>query len=164
MWLIYSSNFGFVRKTMINERIQKYVNDHSFCSEYSRVKSVRPCRKRLQVYSRKLTTVWIGCPASSKRTAIPMFKRSNGCMTTPRSLWNNTTVIWPHGSGRSTESSNPSRHRLKKRASERSFGIWKRRPSAGTTQGGNRHDLAATIMTEDAKTEKHTAGAPAVHT
>ena len=25
---------GFVRKTMINERIQKYVNDHSFCSEY----------------------------------------------------------------------------------------------------------------------------------
>ena len=32
--------------------------------------------------------------------------------------------------------------------------------NAGTTQGGNRHDLAATIMTEDAKTEKHTAGAP----
>jgi len=27
-------NLGFVRKTMINERIQKYVNDHSFCSEY----------------------------------------------------------------------------------------------------------------------------------
>lgn len=29
---------------------------------------------------------------------------------------------------------------------------------------GSRPDLVATIMTEDAKTEKNTAGAPAVHT
>ena len=34
------------------------------------------------------------------------------------------------------------------------------RPSAGTTQGGSRLALAVTIMTEDAKTEKHTAGGP----
>lgn len=36
----------------------------------------------------------------------------------------------------------------------------KRRPSAGTTQGVSRPALAATIMTEDAKTEKDTAGSP----
>ena len=36
------------------------------------------------------------------------------------------------------------------------------RPSDGMTHGGSRHDLAATIMTEDAKTEKHTAGGPCV--
>ncbi len=30
--------------------------------------------------------------------------------------------------------------------------------SAGTTHGGSRHDLAATIMTEDDKTEGNTAG------
>ena len=49
---------------------------------------------------------------------------------------------------------------MKRGASGRDFGIWKRRPSAGTTQGGNRHDLAATIMTEDAKTEEYTVGEP----
>lgn len=32
------------------------------------------------------------------------------------------------------------------------------------THGGSKHDPAATIMTEDAKTEKYTAGAPAVRT
>lgn len=31
-------------------------------------------------------------------------------------------------------------------------------------QGGSRPALAAMIMTEDAKTEKNTAGAPAVNT
>ena len=31
-------------------------------------------------------------------------------------------------------------------------------------QGDSRPALAATIMTEDAKTEKYTVGAPAVHT
>ena len=56
------------------------------------------------------------------------------------------------------ESSSPSRRRLKKRASERSSGIWRRRPNAGTTHGGSRHALTATIMTENAKTEKYTAG------
>jgi len=35
-----------------------------------------------------------------------------------------------------------------------------RRPSTGMTQGGSRYGLAATIMTEDAKTENHTAGSP----
>ena len=29
-----TDKFGFVRITMINERIQKYIEDHSFCSEY----------------------------------------------------------------------------------------------------------------------------------
>ena len=65
-----------------------------------------------------------------------------------------------NGSGRSTEGSSPSRHRLKKRASERSSGKWMRRPSDGTTPGGNRPALTPMIMTEDAKTEKYTAGAP----
>ena len=37
--------------------------------------------------------------------------------------------------------------------SSMSTGIW-RRPSAGTTHGGSRPDLAAMIMTEDAKTEE----------
>jgi len=40
-----------------------------------------------------------------------------------------------------------------------STGIW-RGPSAGTTQGGSRPVLTATIMTEDAKAEKYTAGSP----
>ena len=63
------------------------------------------------------------------------------------------------GSGSSTESSSPSRHRLKKRASERSSGKWMQRPSAGTMLGGSsRHTPAATIMTEDANTEENTAG------
>ena len=53
-----------------------------------------------------------------------------------------------------------SRNRPKERASERSSGIWRRKPSGGTRQGGSRPDLAATIMTEDAKTEKHTVGEP----
>jgi len=49
---------------------------------------------------------------------------------------------------------------MKRGASGRDFGIWRRRPSAGTMQGGSRPDLAAMIMTEDAKTEKFTAGSP----
>ena len=59
-----------------------------------------------------------------------------------------------------TAGSSPSRPRLKRRASERSSGIWRQRPNAGTTHGGCRHDPAATIMTKDAKTEKYTAGSP----
>ena len=81
-------------------------------------------------------------------------------MTPPRPLWSSTTVISPHGSSKSTESSSPSRRRLKKRASERSSKIWRQRPSGGTIQGGSRPALAATIMTEDAKTEENTAGGP----
>ncbi len=97
-------------------------------------------------------------PGILKEDGIPMCRRSSGRMTMPRSLWSSTTVIWPHGSGRSTESSSPSRDRLKKRAFERSSGIWKRRPSAGMTHGCSRPALAAMIMTEDAKTEEYTAG------
>ena len=40
------------------------------------------------------------------------------------------------------------------------IGTWRQKPSAGTTHGGSRPDLAATIMTEDAKTEENTAGSP----
>ena len=68
------------------------------------------------------------------------------------------TMTWPHGSGRSRVKKSPSRHRLKRRASARNSGTWRRRPSAGTTHSGSRPDLAATIMTENAKTNKHTAG------
>jgi len=39
-------------------------------------------------------------------------------------------------------------------------GIWRQRPSAGTTHGDSRHVPVAMIMTEDAKTEKYTAGGP----
>ena len=122
--------------------------------------AARPCRKRLQVYSRRSTAGWTGCPASSKKTDIPMYRRSSGRMTPPRPLWSNTTVIWPHGSGRSMVICSPSRHRLKRRAYERSSGIWRQKPSTGTTHGGSRHDLAAMTMTEDAKTEENTAGGP----
>ena len=97
---------------------------------------------------------------SSKRTVTPTYRRSRGRMTTPPPLWSSTTVTWPHGSGKSMEGSSPSRNRLKRRASERSSGIWRRRPNAGMTHGGSKHDPAATIMTEDAKTEKYTAGSP----
>lgn len=117
-------------------------------------------RKRFQVYNRKLTVGWTCCPVSSKRTVTPTYRRSRGRMTTPPPLWSSTTVTWPHGSGKSTEGSSPSRNRLKRRASERSSGIWRRRPNAGMTHGGSKHDPAATIMTEDAKTEKYTAGSP----
>ena len=91
---------------------------------------------------------------------VQTFKRTYDAAT---GLVEQLTVIWPHGNGRSTESS-PSRHRLKKRASERNSGIWKRRPSAGTMLGGSRHGLAAIIMTEDAKTENTPQEAPAVRT
>ena len=64
------------------------------------------------------------CPVSSKRTVTPTYRRSRGRMTTPPPLWSSTTVTWPHGSGKSTEGSSPSRNRLKRRASERSSGIW----------------------------------------
>lgn len=57
-------------------------------------------------------------------------------------------------------SENSRRSRCRRRASERSSGTWKRRPSGGMMQGGSRPDFAATIMTEDAKTGKHTAGSP----
>lgn len=127
---------------------------------FSGAKSVRPYRKRFQVYNRKLTVGWTCCPVSSKRTVTPTYRRSRGRMTTPPPLWSSTTVTWPHGSGKSTEGSSPSRNRLKRRASERSSGIWRRRPNAGMTHGGSKHDPAATIMTEDAKTEKYTAGSP----
>lgn len=96
----------------------------------------------------------------STREDTPTYRRSRGRMTTPPPLWSSTTVTWPHGSGKSTEGSSPSRNRLKRRASERSSGIWRRRPNAGMTHGGSKHDPAATIMTEDAKTEKYTAGSP----
>ena len=56
--------------------------------------------------------------------------------------------------------SSPSRNRLKRRASERSSGIWKRRLSAETMHGGRNPGTAAMAMTEDAKTEKYTAGSP----
>lgn len=125
---------------------------------FSGAKSVRPYRKRFQVYNRKLTVGWTCCPVSSKRTVTPTYRRSRGRMTTPPPLWSSTTVTWPHGSGKSTEGSSPSRNRLKRRASERSSGIWRRRPNAGMTHGGSRHDPAAMIMTEDAKTEEYTAG------
>lgn len=127
---------------------------------FSGAKSVRPYRKRFQVYNRKLTVGWTCCPVSSKRTVTPTYRRSRGRMTTPPPLWSSTTVTRPHGSGKSTEGSSPSRNRLKRRASERSSGIWRRRPNAGMTHGGSKHDPAATIMTEDAKTEKYTAGSP----
>ena len=113
---------------------------------------------KLPVYNRKLTVGWTCCPVSSKRTVTPTYRRSRGRMTTPPPLWSSTTVTWPHGSGKSTEGSSPSRNRLKRRASERSSGIWRRRPNAGMTHGGSRHDPAAMIMTEDAKTEEYTAG------
>ncbi len=46
----------------------------------------------------------------------------------------------------------------KRRASERSSGVWRRRPSDGTMHGGRSPDTAAMTMTEVAKTEKHTEG------
>lgn len=87
---------------------------------------------------------------TKKNYHTPTYRRSRGRMTTPPPLWSSTTVTWPHGSGKSTEGSSPSRNRLKRRASERSSGIWRRRPNAGMTHGGSKHDPAATIMTEDA--------------
>ena len=39
-------------------------------------------------------------------------------------------------------------------------GIWRRRQSDETTQGGRSPGIAAMTMTEDAKTEKYTAGVP----
>ncbi len=54
----------------------------------------------------------------------------------------------------------PSRRRLKKRASERSSGIWRLKPSAGMPSGNRNHSSADMTMTEDAKTEENTAGSP----
>lgn len=75
-------------------------------------------------------------------------------------LGRNPTATWPHGSGRSRARNSPSRNRLKKRASERNSGIWRRRQSAGMPSDGRSPGTSATIMTEDAKTEKYTAGSP----
>ena len=126
----------------------------------SRARNARPCRHRLSACSVRLNGERTRSQASSKRMDTWMRRRSCGRITRPQSLWNSTTVILPHGSSKSTESSSPSRRRLKKRASERSSGIWRRRSNAGTTHGCSRHALAATIMTEDAKTEKYTARSP----
>ena len=49
-------------------------------------------------------------------------------------------------------------------AAARSSGIWRQRPSDGMLSGGRSPGTAAVTMTEDAKTEENTAGAPAVHT
>ena len=88
---------------------------------------------------------------------VQAFKRTYDDATALVEQYNRDLAAWER---QVTEGSSPSRNRLKRRASERSSGIWRRRPNAGMMHGGSKHDPAATIMTEDAKTEKYTAGSP----
>ncbi len=88
---------------------------------------------------------------------VQAFKRTYEAATALVEQYNRDLAAWERQVNGEKQ---PSRRRLKWRAYERSSGIWKRRPSAGTTHDGSRPDLAATIMTEDAKTEENTAGSP----
>ena len=68
---------------------------------------------------------------------VQAFKRTYDDATALVEQYNRDLAAW---GGKSTEGSSPSRNRLKRRASERSSGIWRRRPNAGMTHGGSKHD------------------------
>ena len=92
---------------------------------------------------------------------VQAFKRTYDDATALVEQYNRDLAAWErqvHG-GQQPQQKPPER-----RASERSSGIWRRRPNAGMTHGGSNTTPQPRFMTEDAKTENTPQEAPAVHT